>query len=86
MIMFEKTITMVKLYLNLANVNSDKWKFMIYLIILGLIGRNFNRGVAGSPAEGVAENRRFEARGRLSPLYSCKRKLSGTPSKHKSSV
>ena len=53
--MFEKTITMEKLYLNQENVNLDKWKFMIYLIIHGLIGRNFNRVLRGVPAERVLE-------------------------------
>ncbi len=49
--MFEKTITMEKLYLNQENVNLDKWKSMIYLIFHGLIGRNFNRALRGVPAE-----------------------------------
>ena len=53
--MFEKTITMEKLYLNQKNVNLDKWKSMIYLIIQGLIGRNFNRALRGVPAERVLE-------------------------------
>lgn len=53
--MFEKTITMEKLYLNQENVNLDKWKSMIYLIIHGLIGRNFNRVLRGVPAERVLE-------------------------------
>ena len=51
--MFEKTITMEKLYLNQENVNLDKWKSMIYLIIHGLIGRNFNQALRGVPAERV---------------------------------
>lgn len=53
--MFEKNITMEKLYLNQENVNLDKWKSMIYLIIYGLIGRNFNRALRGVPAERVLE-------------------------------
>jgi len=35
----------------------------------------------GVPAEGVAENRRLEARGRLSP-YSCKSQLLRTSSQY----
>ena len=46
---------MEKLYLNQENVNLDKWKSMIYLIIHGLIGRNFNRVLRGVPAERVLE-------------------------------
>ena len=53
--MFEKNITMEKLYLNQENVNLGKWKSMIYLIIHGLIGRNFNRALRGVPAERVLE-------------------------------
>ncbi|SKA07609.1 hypothetical protein SAMN02745152_02126 [Treponema berlinense] len=52
---FEKIITMEKLYLNQENVNLDKWKFMIYLIIHGLIGKNSNQHVVELLGNGSGE-------------------------------